>query len=311
MSCSRLIVNLGKVWKRPAGGVVLLLLSFSSSGTLAAEVTNQQLRGENAEASSFHLRTSEMREKKDLALHPAPQNSSFEFLELNCGCNKNADRAMKWEAKAVAVAGEPLQKHQSLDLSSISFGACPNSKPVNAAERYFNSKGCITRTKSTPFELIQQRDTKELGIKENFSHLEPQPNSSCLEAACKAMPVSSGELNYTLLCDSGPQVPQAASAKQLHPSAFTARSHLSLVEGPYFPSLSPSSTGSKMSLDLPEKQERTVSPCSLFPTSPATLFPYYESRDSAATNPPTNAPPTLSQDTAIVGKLFLQVCVAF
>ncbi|KAM5293816.1 tyrosine-protein phosphatase non-receptor type 22 [Glossophaga mutica] len=274
-------------------------LNLPTSGALEAEVTNQQIRGENAEASSFDLRTSEIREKKELALPPATQNSSFEFLELNCGCNENADPTMKWETKAFSIAGEPLQKHPSLDLSSILFGACPNSKPVNAAERYFNSKGHIMRTKSTPFELIQRRDAKELDVKENFSYLEPQPNNSCLEEARRATPVASGELNYSLLRDSERQGRPASDAKQQDSSAFSAHSYLSL-DDPYFLSLSPSSTGSKMSLDLPEKHDRTVSPCSLSPTSPATLFPYYESGDSAALNPPTNSPRTLSQETAAV-----------
>lgn len=288
-----------------------LLLSCCFSGTLEAEVTNQHMRGENAEASSFDLRTSDIREKKESALQHATQNSSFEFLELNCGCNTNADPTMKWERKAVTLAGEPLQKHQSLDLSSVLFGACPNSKPVRAAERHFISKGPITRTKSTPFELIQQRDAKELGIKENCSYLEPHPNNSRLEEAHRAMPVASGELNYSLWCDPECQGRRAPDANQQDSSALTACSHLSLVDDPYFLSLSPSSTGSKMSLDLPEKHDRTVSPCSLLPTSPATLFPYYESHNSAALNPPASFPPTLSQETAAVGKLFLQVCTAF
>ncbi|XP_054421044.1 tyrosine-protein phosphatase non-receptor type 22 isoform X2 [Pteronotus mesoamericanus] len=260
--------------------------------------SKQQIRAKNAEASSFDLRMSKISEKKGLALHPVTRNSSFEFLELNCGYNKNADTAMKWETKAFAMAGEPLQKHQSLDLSSISFGACPNSKPVIEEERYFNSKGPIMRTKSTPFELTQQRDTKELGIKGNFSYLEPPPNSSCLEATHKAMHVSSGELNYSLLCDSKHPMCNVSNAKQHDSSAFNAHSYLSLMEDPYFPSLSPSSTGSKMSLDLPEKQDRTASPCSLLPTSSATLFPYYESPGSSALNPPTDFSLALNQGTA-------------
>ncbi|XP_045672649.1 tyrosine-protein phosphatase non-receptor type 22 [Phyllostomus hastatus] len=275
-------------------------LNLPTSGTLEAEVTNQHTRGGNAEASSFDLRTSEIREKKELAVQPAAQNSSFEFLELNCGCNKNADPTTKRETKAVAIAGEPLQKHQSLDLSSVLFGACPSSKPVHAAERYFNSKGPITRTKSTPFELIQRRDTKELGIEENFSYLEPQLNSPRLEEARRTMPVASGELNSSLWCDAERPGRHAPDANTHDSSALTAHSHLSLEDDPYFLSLSPSSTGSRMSLDLPEKHDRTVSPCSLLPTSPATLFRYYECHDSVALNPPNNFPPTLSQETVAV-----------
>ncbi|XP_066208520.1 tyrosine-protein phosphatase non-receptor type 22 isoform X2 [Saccopteryx leptura] len=263
--------------------------------------SKQRIRVKNAEAASFDLRTSEISEKEELALHPAKQNSSFEFLELNCGCNKNADTTMKWETKAFPIAGEPLQKHQSLDFSSIFFGACPNSQPVNAAGSYFHSKGQITRTKSTPFELIQQRDTNELDAKEKFSYLESQPNNSCLQQAQKVKHVSSAELNYSLSYDSKHQMCTASNAKQYDSSAFNAHSYMSLAEDPYFPPLSPSSTGSKMSLDLPEKQDRAVSPCSLLPTSSATLVsPYYNSHDSLALNPSAGFPLTLSQETAVV-----------
>ncbi|XP_036199072.1 tyrosine-protein phosphatase non-receptor type 22 isoform X1 [Myotis myotis] len=261
--------------------------------------SKQRIQVKNAEAPSFEPRTSEISEKGGLALHPAKQNSSCEFLELNYGCNKNAGTTMKWETKTFPIVGEPLQKYQSLDLSSVLLGAGPDSKPVNAAGRYFNAKGPITRTKSTPFELIQQRDTNELGMKEKCSCLASQPNSSCFEQAQKAMHVSSAELNYSLSRDSKHQVCHASSAKQHDARAFNAHSHMSLVDSPYFPS-SPRSAGSKMSLDLPEEQARTVLPCSSLPTSSATLFSYYDPDDSLALNPPTNFPSTLNQEIADV-----------
>ncbi|KAM9110883.1 tyrosine-protein phosphatase non-receptor type 22 isoform 4-T4 [Megaptera novaeangliae] len=268
-----------------------------------AKVMNQQSKGrirvKSAEASSFDLRISEISEKEGLVMHPSKQSSSLEFLELNCGCNKNADTTMKWERKVFPIAGEPLQKHQSLDLSSILFGARPNSKPVNAAGRCFNLKGPIMRTKSTPFELMQQRDTKELDVKENF-YLESHPHNSCLEQAQKVMHVSSAELNYSPSYDSKHQMCNASNAKQHDSGAFKVLSYMSLVEDPYFSSLSPSSAGSKMSLDLPEKQDETVLPCSSLPKSSTTLFPYYNSRDSLALTPPTNFPPPLTQETAVV-----------
>lgn len=260
--------------------------------------SKQRIRVKNAGAPSFEPRTSEISEKGGLALHPTKQNSSYEFGELNYGCNKNAGTTMKWETKAFPIVGEPLQKYQSLDLSSILHGAGPDSKPVNAAGRYFNSKGPITRTKSTPFELIQQRDTNELGIKDNFSCLASQPNSSGPEQTQKAMHVSSAELNYSLSRDSKHQVCNASGAKQHDARAFNAQSHMSSVDSPYFPS-SPRSAGSKMSLDLSEEQARTVLPCSLLPTSSATLFSY-DPDDSLALNPPTNFPSTLNQEIADV-----------
>ncbi|KAB0391204.1 hypothetical protein E2I00_016840, partial [Balaenoptera physalus] len=268
-----------------------------------AKVMNQQSKGrirvKSAEASSFDLRISEISEKEGLVMHPSKQSSSLEFLELNCGCNKNADTTMKWERKVFPIAGEPLQKHQSLDLSSILFGARPNSKPVNAAGRCFNLKGPIMRTKSTPFELMQQRDTKELDVKENF-YLESHPHNSCLEQAQKVMHVSSAELNYSPSYDSKHEMCNASNAKQHDSGAFKVLSYMSLVEDPYFSSLSPSSAGSKMSLDLPEKQDETVLPRSSLPKSSTTLFPYYNSRDSLALTPPTNFSPPLTQETAVV-----------
>uniref|UniRef100_A0A8C9B8M9 protein-tyrosine-phosphatase n=1 Tax=Phocoena sinus TaxID=42100 RepID=A0A8C9B8M9_PHOSS len=268
-----------------------------------AKVMNQQSKGrirvKSAEASSFDLRISEINEKEGLVMHPSKQSSSLEFLELNCGCNKNADTTMKWERKVFPIAGEPLQKHQSLDLSSILFGARPNSKLVNAAVRCFNLKRPIMRTKSTPFELMQQRDTKELDVEENF-YLESHPHNSYLEQAQKVMHVSSAELNYSPSYDSKHQMCNASKAKQHESGAFKVLSYMSLVEDPYFSSLSPSSAGSKMSLDLPEKQDKTVVPCSSLPKPSTTLFPYYNSHDSSALNPPTNFPPALNQETAVV-----------
>ncbi|XP_062962280.1 tyrosine-protein phosphatase non-receptor type 22 isoform X1 [Cynocephalus volans] len=269
----------------------------------AAKVISQQSKQrtkvENAEASSFEFRTSEISAKEGLVLYPAKSSTSFDFLELNYGCNKNADTTM---TKAFSIAGEPLQKHQSLDLSSILFGECPNSKPVNAAGRYFNSKGPIIRTKSTPFELIQQRETKELDIKKSFSYLESPPHDACFVElqAQKVMHVSSADLNYSLPCDSKHQMCNASNVKQHHSSALSVYSYMSLVEDPYFSSLPPSGAGSKMSLDLPEKQDGTVFPCSLLPTPSTTLFSYYNSCDPIALNPPTNFPPPLNQGTAVV-----------
>ncbi|XP_007947228.1 tyrosine-protein phosphatase non-receptor type 22 [Orycteropus afer afer] len=280
-------------------------LSLPKSSIKEATTVNQQnkqrTKVEKTEASSFDFRTSEISEREELVLHPAKQSTSFDFLELNCGCNKNVDRAMKWEPKSFSVAGEPLQKHQSLDLSSILFGACPNSEPRNTAGRHFNPKQPIIRTKSTPFELIQHRETKELDSEENFSFLESQPHDSCITElqAPKLTRVSSEELNYSLHYDPKHQICNASNVKRHDPSDFSVYPHMSLVEDSYFSPSPPGSFGSKMSLDLPEKQDGAVSPCSLLPTSSTTFFSYSDSHDSLARNPMT-FPPPLSQETVVV-----------
>uniref|UniRef100_A0A8C8ZQW2 protein-tyrosine-phosphatase n=1 Tax=Prolemur simus TaxID=1328070 RepID=A0A8C8ZQW2_PROSS len=280
--------------------------NLPKSAIKEAKMMNQQSKQrtkvENTEVSSFDFRTSEISTKEGLNLHPAKLSTSFDFLELNYGCNKNVDTTMKWQTKAFPIVGEPLKKHQSLDLSSILSRACPNSKPVNAEGRYFNSKEPIIRTKSTPFELIQQGETKELDIKENFSYLESQSHDSCLVKlqAQKMRHVSSAELNYSLPYDSKNQMCNASNVKQNECSDFSVCSYMDLVEDPYFSSLPPSSASSKMSLDLAEKQDGTVFPCSLLPTSSTTLLSYYNSHDSLAQNPPSNFPSLLNQGTAVV-----------
>uniref|UniRef100_A0A8C9DAC8 protein-tyrosine-phosphatase n=1 Tax=Panthera leo TaxID=9689 RepID=A0A8C9DAC8_PANLE len=273
--------------------------NLPKSGIEEAKMVKQQnkqrIRLKSADASSLGLRTPEISEKEGLVLHPAEQSSSFDILELNCGCNKNADTTVKWEPKAFPIVGEPLQKHQSLDWSPVLF----NSKPANVAGGYFNSKGPITRTKSTSFELMQQRDTKELDIKENVLCLEPQLHNSPLGRAQKAMHVSSAELNYSLPADSRRQTGNASNAKQQDSSAVKVHSYMSL-EDPFFSSLSPSSTGSKMSLDLPERPDGTALPRSPLPASSTTLFSCYNSQDSLALSSPTGHPPPLDQETAVV-----------
>ncbi|XP_034510021.1 tyrosine-protein phosphatase non-receptor type 22 isoform X3 [Ailuropoda melanoleuca] len=260
--------------------------------------SKQRLRVKSEEASSFDLRTSDRSEQEGLVLPPSEQSSAFDPLELNCSCNKNADTTTNWETKAFPIVGEPLQKHRSLDWSAILFGACPNSKPADVAGRHFNSKGPIMRTKSTPFELVQQRDTQELDNKENVSCLESQPHNSRLEQAQKARHVSSAELNYSLLSDSQHPMCNASDKKRPDSCALNVHSYISL-EDPYFLALSPSSAGSKMSLDLPEKADGNVLPCSSLPASSATLFSCYNSHDSLALSPPTSCPPR-NPETAVV-----------
>ncbi|XP_005337697.2 tyrosine-protein phosphatase non-receptor type 22 [Ictidomys tridecemlineatus] len=263
--------------------------------------SKQRTKEEIAEASSFNFRASEI-SAKDFTLHFAKSSPSFDFLELNYDCNKNADTTTKWQTKPLPIVGEPLHKHQSLDFSSSLFGAYSNAKPVNAEGRGFNSKGPITRTKSTPFEFTQQRKSKELNIQETFSYLETQPHDSHLVKlqSQRVMHVSSEELNYSLPHNSKHQMCNASNEKQHDSSAFGVCSYMSLVEDPYFSSLPPSSSDSKMSLDLPEKQDVTVLPSSSLPTSSSTLFSYYNSYDSLVLNPLTNSSPSLKQEAITV-----------
>ncbi|XP_027628117.1 tyrosine-protein phosphatase non-receptor type 22 isoform X3 [Tupaia chinensis] len=269
---------------------------------LMSQQSKQVTKVENTETSSFDFRTSELNAKEGLVLYPARSSTSFDFLELNYDCTKTADTEMKWQTKTFPIVGEPLQKHQSLDLSSIFGRVCSNSTPVNAAGRYLNPKGPITRTKSTPFELIQQRETKESDIKDNFSYLESQSHDSCLVElqSQKAMHASSAELNYSLPCDPKQQMWKTSNVSQRDSNASSVHSYMSLVEDPYFSSLPSSSAGSQMSLNLPEKQDGTVLACSLLPTSSTTLFSYDKSHESLALNPQINFPPPLNQETTAV-----------
>ncbi|XP_012899866.1 tyrosine-protein phosphatase non-receptor type 22 isoform X4 [Mustela putorius furo] len=276
--------------------------NLPKSSLKEAEMMKQEskprLRVKSAEVSSFDFRTSDRSEKERLALHGGEQKRAFDLLELNCSCNKNADITTHWETKAFPIAGKPLQKHQSLDWSAILFGARPNSKAADVAGRYFNAKAPIIRTKSTPFELTQQRDTEELDIKENVSCLESLPHSSYLAQAQKARHASLAEQNYSLLSDSQPQMCSASVAKGQDSQPLHVYSYMS-VEDPYFLSLSPSSAGSKMSLDLSEKPDGNILPCSSLPASSTTLFSSYNSRDSLALSPPTQYP-SPNPETAVV-----------
>ncbi|KAM6217130.1 LOW QUALITY PROTEIN: tyrosine-protein phosphatase non-receptor type 22 [Rhynchocyon petersi] len=256
---------------------------------------------EKSEASSFDIQTCEISKDKEFILHPAKQSTSFDFLELNCGCNNYADRNMEWETKAFPMVGEPLQKHQSLDLSSILLEVHPNSKPVSAAERHFHSKQSIIRTKSTPFELTPERKINDSDIGENFSYLESRPHTSChMEFQAPKLMHASAELNCSLPLDSKHQICSSSSVKQHGPSYSKACSYMSLVEDPYFSSLPPESTGSKMSLDSPEKQEGTALPCSLLSASSTTSLSYYSSWDSLAQNPLITSPSPLHPGTVVV-----------
>ncbi|XP_075396429.1 tyrosine-protein phosphatase non-receptor type 22 isoform X2 [Tenrec ecaudatus] len=248
--------------------------SLPESSTRLNQQKSPRTKLGRAGASSWDWRTPELSERDGLLLSPTKQ-SSLDFLELNCGCNQTAGGTM---------VGEPLQKYQS--LSSIVFGASAHSKSASVAERHFNSKQPIVRTKSTPFELVEQRETTEWDINDNFSHVQSQLHNSRL------MHASSAELNSSLPRDHRHQTPSALDAKQTGYGGFRVHSYMSLVEDPYFSSLSPGSADSKMSLDVPEKEDGTVFPTSLLPTSS-----YYNSNTSLARILPTDVPSPWNQET--------------
>ncbi|XP_036045869.1 tyrosine-protein phosphatase non-receptor type 22 [Onychomys torridus] len=262
--------------------------------------SKQRVEVDIAEASSFD-RTSEISAKEEFALHSAKSSPSFEFLELNCGCNSKAVITREGQAKASPVVGEPLQKYQSLDFGSILHGSCPGAPPSNTAGRCSSSKGLVMRTKSTPFEWIQQRKTSELDIEEGSSLLESHLHEPCLMElqAQRVVHVSSEELNYSLPRASEHPTCDTPCVLQHSPNTFRVHSCTSLVEDPYFPSSPPSSADSKMSFDLPEKQDRATCPCGPLPASSTTSLSHCNSHGSLMASPVTTFPLLLNQGTAI------------
>ncbi|KAL1772581.1 hypothetical protein HispidOSU_025365 [Sigmodon hispidus] len=254
---------------------------------------------ESADASPFDG-TSEIHAKEEFVLHSAKSSPSFDFLELNCGCNNKAAITREGQAKASPVVGEPLQKYQSLDFGSILHGSCPGALPIKATGSR-NSKGPVVRTKSTPFELIQQRKTDEVDMEGSSPFLESQLLEPCLMEleAQRVVPVSSEELNYPL--PSAPEYPTCDTpcVPQQGLNTFRVRSCLSLVEDPYFPPSPPNSADSKMSFDLPEKQGGATFPRALLPASSTISLSCCNSHDSLTAIPVTSFSPPLNQDTAL------------
>lgn len=286
----------------------VIILSFSFSAVRDAKMTNQQSKqgaeAESTEVSSSGLRTSKISAKEELVLH-SKSSPSFDCLELNCECNK-AVITRNGQARASLVVGEPLQKYQSLDFGSILFGSCPSALPINTASRCHNSKGPVKRTKSTPFELIQQMKTNELAVEDGSSCLESQLLEHGLMElqAQKVTHASSEELNYSLPRACERPACDASCVPQDGPSALREHLCMSLAEDPYFSSSPPNSAGSKMSFDLPERQDGATSPGAQLPASSAASSPYSNPRDSLIESTLTSFPPPINQETAIEGKLF-------
>ncbi|XP_050013449.1 tyrosine-protein phosphatase non-receptor type 22 isoform X2 [Alexandromys fortis] len=265
-----------------------------------AKPTRQRLEVKSADASSYD-RTFEIRAEEEFGLRSAKSSPSFDFLELNCRCNSKTVITREGLAKASPGMGDPLQKYRSLDFGSIVCGSCPDALPINTADRCHNSKGPVTRTKSTPFELIQPRRTNELDMEDGSSFLESQLPEPCLMEvqAPRAVPVSSGELNYSLPCASEHQTRAVPCVPQPSPKPFRVHSCMSLVEGPFFPPSPPNSADSKRSFDLPERRDRASFPCSPLLASSTTSLSYCNSHESLTANPLTRPSPPLNQQTAI------------
>ncbi|KAK7810439.1 hypothetical protein U0070_002835 [Myodes glareolus] len=269
------------------------------NATKDANPTRQRLEVKSADASSFD-RTFEIRAEEEFGLRSAKSSPSFDFLELNCGCNSKALTRERL-AKASPVAGDPLQKYQSLDFGSMLCGSCPDALPINTAGRCHSSKGPVTRTKSTPFELIQPRKTNELDMEDGSSFLESQLPEPCLVElqAQRVVHVSSEELNYSLPCASEHPTCDVPCVPQPSPKPFRVHSCMSLVEDPFFPPSPPNSADSKRSFNLPEKRDRASFPCTRLPASSTTSLSYCNSHESLAANPLTRSSPPLNQQTAI------------
>ncbi|GAB1287946.1 Tyrosine-protein phosphatase non-receptor type 22 [Apodemus speciosus] len=278
-------------------------LDFQKDAMRDATMTNQQSKqgteAETTQVSSFVPRTSKISAKEELVLHSAKSSSCFDCSELNFGCNNKAAINRIGQTRASPVVGEPLQKYQSLDFGSVLFGSCPSTLPINTAGRCHNSKGPVKRTKSTPFELIQQRKTNELAVED--SCLESQLHEHCLMElqAQRVAHASSEELNYSLPCACERRSCDATCVSRHSPDALRVHLCMSLAEDPYFSSSPPNSADSKMSFDLPEKQDGATFPGALLPASSTTPFSSCNPHDSLMESAVTSFSPPLNQGTAI------------
>ncbi|XP_020857770.1 tyrosine-protein phosphatase non-receptor type 22 isoform X3 [Phascolarctos cinereus] len=237
-------------------------------------------------------------ERQGLSSHSVKPDFSVEVLELNCSCDKNADRLMKWETKLYPLVGEPLQKHGSLDLNSLLAGTRPNLGPANAKRRQPNTKVPLTRTKSIPFELPPQRQLKECEINAAFPCLDDQQGhsySSIDLQAHKSKSISSVELNH-LLSGTKPQMHNVSPPKAHVSSAYRVHPYSSLAEDPYFSQLPPSNADPPTCIDFLEKPDGTVfSSSTAITTSISDGSPF---NPSASSLPSNHFHPTLNRTSA-------------
>ncbi|XP_067414867.1 tyrosine-protein phosphatase non-receptor type 22 isoform X2 [Emydura macquarii macquarii] len=193
---------------------------------------------------------------------------------LNFSNSRNADAAVKWDT---LLAGGPLQKHHSLDLSSIFSDELPlKLKSADASRRNPSVKAPLIQTKSTPFETTQQKEAQELDEGDVVPSLGPRlPNSCCsVGFDFKKQANFSVELNH-----SSRQVdaPHQHVSGDLHPSPYCFS-----AEDPYFSSLSSDDPGSLIFTDYFSELYETVFPS--FPAATSTSQPL----DSAKTSSPVS-----------------------
>ncbi|CAM5118950.1 unnamed protein product [Natator depressus] len=210
----------------------------------------------------------------------SPIRQALSSGALNFSSSKNAGVAVKWDT---LLSGEPLQKHHSLDLSSSFSEELPlNLKSTAACRGNPSVKAPLIQTKSTPFELLQQRDTQERDGGDAVPSLDPWLPNSCSSVGFEVKrqtDFSSVELNHSSrLADAAPRHMSSGP----HPS-----SHCCSAEDPYFSSLSSDDPGSPMFIDYFSELYETVSLS--FPAATSTIQPL----DSTMASPPVTT--SLSQ----------------
>ncbi|XP_062450817.1 tyrosine-protein phosphatase non-receptor type 22 isoform X2 [Rhea pennata] len=155
-----------------------------------------------------------------------PIRQAISFGTLNFSNSGKAVVAEKWDM------GEVLQKHHSLEFNSFSSEQLLlNLKSKGIGRRWPHDKALLTRTKSTPFVLAQQRAAQEWDGGDAKPILNSQlPNACCSSSQVKKQAgFSSVEMNHSSRAVDGPR--HRNSRQCPHP-------YLCSAEDPYFSSLS-------------------------------------------------------------------------
>ncbi|XP_072500491.1 tyrosine-protein phosphatase non-receptor type 22 isoform X2 [Notamacropus eugenii] len=260
---------------------------------------NKHMTQEETVQASLDCGVPEPHVSQGLSSHSVEQDISVEVLELNCSCEKNSDRLMKWETKLYPPVGEPLQKHGSLNLNSVLAGTCSNSGAADVSRRQTNTKTPLTRTKSIPFELLPQRQLKEYEINAAFPCLDDLQGlsySSIDLQAQKPKSISSVELNH-LLSGTKSKMHNVSHPKAHVSSAYRIHPYTSLAEDPYFSQLPPSNADPPMCVDFLEKPDGTVFSSSTAITTP--ISDGSSSKPLAANLPSNHFHPPLSGRTSV------------
>ncbi|XP_074833484.1 tyrosine-protein phosphatase non-receptor type 22 [Carettochelys insculpta] len=233
---------------------------------------------ETSLADTLDSRSSRVHDKDWHRVPPIRQALSSGALNLSS--SKSAGAVVKWDT---ILTGEPIQKHYSLDLNSIFCDKLPlNLKSTAVSQRNPTVKAPLIQTKSSPLELMQQRDAQELDGGVAVTSLEPQLPNYCYS-------VSSEVRNQTGFSSVEPNHSTGQDAHLRHMnSAPHPPSYCCSAEDPYFSSLSSDDPGSPMFIDYFSELSETVSPSFCAATSSAQLL------DSTMTSSPVSTP--LSQN---------------